>query len=147
MHVLPSWIHQRLLIDYIPHGLLMLWKCFLDFAAEHWFGCRTTEPGFTGDSGAIEVWLIDWLIDYCQDILLRVDHPEPQFSVFYQMKGAIRSVMIAGRIMGWFYIALLGSHIEHWNLPEVWVCLRYKPAPKSPWPVYTAYQQQYCIDQ
>ena len=36
----------------------MLRNCFLDFAVEHWFG---TEPGFAGDIGAIEVWLIDWL--------------------------------------------------------------------------------------
>ena len=32
-----------------------------DFAVEHWIGCRATEPGFTGNIGAIEVWLIDWL--------------------------------------------------------------------------------------
>ena len=31
---------------------------------EHWFGCRATEPGFAGDIGAIEVWLIDLLIDW-----------------------------------------------------------------------------------
>ena len=37
---------------------LMLWNCFLDFAVEHWFGCCATEPGFAGDLGAIEVWLI-----------------------------------------------------------------------------------------
>ena len=49
-----------------PHGLLMLRSCFLDFAVEHWFGCCTTEPGFVGDIGAIEVWLIDWLIDWGQ---------------------------------------------------------------------------------
>ena len=52
----------------------MLRNCFLDFAVEHWFGCRTTEPGFAGDIGAIEVWLIDWLIDICcttQRCLLR----------------------------------------------------------------------------
>ena len=30
---------------------------------EHWFGCRAAEPGFAGDIGAIEIWLIDWLID------------------------------------------------------------------------------------
>ena len=47
-----------------PHGLLMLRNCFLDFAVEHWFGCRSTEPGIAGDLGAIEVWLIDWLIDW-----------------------------------------------------------------------------------
>ena len=47
-----------------PHGLLMLRTCFLDFAVEHWFGCRATEPGFAGDIGAIEIWLIDWLIDW-----------------------------------------------------------------------------------
>ena len=46
-----------------PHGLLMLRNCFLDFAVEHWFGCRATEPGFTGDIGAIEVSLIDWSIE------------------------------------------------------------------------------------
>ena len=44
----------------IPHGLLMLRNYFLDFAVEHWFGCRASEPGFVGDIGAIEVWLIDW---------------------------------------------------------------------------------------
>ena len=26
-------------------GLLMLWNCFIEFAVEHWFGCRATEPG------------------------------------------------------------------------------------------------------
>ena len=50
-----------------PHGLLMLWNRFLDFAVEHWFGCRATEPGFAGDIGAIEVWLIDWLIDWLDE--------------------------------------------------------------------------------
>ena len=39
----------------------MLQNYFLDFAVEHWFGCRTIEPGYAGDIGAIEVWLIDWL--------------------------------------------------------------------------------------
>ena len=43
----------------IPHGLLMLRNCFLAFAVEHWLGCRGTEPGFAGDIGAIEVWLIE----------------------------------------------------------------------------------------
>ena len=52
-----------------PYGLLMLQNCFLDFAVEHWFGCRATEPGFAGDIDAIEVWLIDWLI-VCNGMLL-----------------------------------------------------------------------------
>ena len=38
-----------------PHGLLMLRNCFLDFAVEHSFGRRATEPGYAGDIGAIEV--------------------------------------------------------------------------------------------
>ena len=42
----------------------MLWNCFLDFAVEHWFGCCATEPGFARDIGAMEVWLIDCLIDW-----------------------------------------------------------------------------------
>ena len=29
---------------------------------EHWFSCRASESSFAGDSGAIEIWLIDWLI-------------------------------------------------------------------------------------
>ena len=33
------------------------------------FCCRATEPGFAGDIGAREVWLIDWLIDYIMIIL------------------------------------------------------------------------------
>ena len=44
----------------MPHGLLMLQSHFFDFAVEHWFGCRATEPGFTGDIGTIEIWLMDW---------------------------------------------------------------------------------------
>ena len=43
----------------MPDGLLMLPNCFFDFAVEHWFDCNTTEPGFTGDIGAMEIWLID----------------------------------------------------------------------------------------
>ena len=50
----------------------MLRNCFLDFAVDHWFGCRATEPGFAGDIGAIELWLIDWvsvcLCDRSQEI-------------------------------------------------------------------------------
>ena len=47
----------------IPHGLLMLRNCFLNFAVKHWFVCHATEPSFTEDNGAIEVWLIDWFIE------------------------------------------------------------------------------------
>ena len=46
----------------MPDDLLTLLNCFIDFAVEHWFGCRVTEPGYTGDIGATEIWLIDWLI-------------------------------------------------------------------------------------
>ena len=71
VHLLPSrniWRRISLIglspIDTVtPHGLLMLRDCFLDFAVEHWVGCRATEPGFAVDIGAIEVWLIDLLID------------------------------------------------------------------------------------
>ena len=42
----------------------MLRNCFLDFAVEHWFGWCATESGFAGDIGAIEVWLIDWLMSF-----------------------------------------------------------------------------------
>ena len=74
VQLLPSrniWRHISLIwpfpIDTVtPHGLLMLQNCFLDFAVEHWFGCRNTEPGFPGDLGAIEVWLIDML--YVHDV-------------------------------------------------------------------------------
>ena len=37
----------------------MLWNCFLDFAVEHWLGCRATELGFAENIGTIEVLLID----------------------------------------------------------------------------------------
>ena len=33
---------------------------FNDFAFEYRSGCRATEPGYTRDIGAIEIWLIDW---------------------------------------------------------------------------------------
>ena len=42
---------------------VMLQSCFIDFAVEHRFSCCANEPGFAGDIGAIEIWLIDWLID------------------------------------------------------------------------------------
>ena len=42
----------------------MLQNCFFDFAIEHQFGCRATEPGFAGDIGAREIWFIDWLIPF-----------------------------------------------------------------------------------
>ena len=42
-----------------------LWNCFINFAVEHWFGCRATEPDYTGDICVIEIWLIDlWLSMY-----------------------------------------------------------------------------------
>ena len=56
------WFGLSTIDTVTPHGLLMLRNCFLDFAVEHWFGwfgCCATEPGFAGDIGAIEVWLID----------------------------------------------------------------------------------------
>ena len=40
----------------MPDDLLTLWNCFIDFAVEHWFGCRATETGYAGDIGAIEIW-------------------------------------------------------------------------------------------
>ena len=38
----------------------MLLNSFIDFTFEHWSGCWDTEPGYAGDIGAIEIWLIDW---------------------------------------------------------------------------------------
>ena len=52
----------------------MLRNCFLDFAV-HWFGCRATEPGFTGDIGAIEVWLIDWFTIFLIKLLIHQQFP------------------------------------------------------------------------
>ena len=34
-----------------------------DFVFEHQSGCCATEPGYAGDIGAIEIWLIDLFID------------------------------------------------------------------------------------
>ena len=47
----------------VPNSLLMLRNSLNDFVFEQQSGCCTTEPGYTGDIGAIEIWLIDWLID------------------------------------------------------------------------------------
>ena len=46
----------------VPNGLLMLRNSLNDFVFEHRSGCCATEPGYAGDIGAIEIWLIDWLI-------------------------------------------------------------------------------------
>ena len=37
-------------------------KLFFEFAVEQWFSWGTTESDLAGDIGAIEIWLIDWLI-------------------------------------------------------------------------------------
>ena len=44
----------------VPYCLLMLRNDFNDFAFEHRSSWCTTEPGYAGDIGAIEIWLIDW---------------------------------------------------------------------------------------
>ena len=41
-------------------GPLMLRNCFVNYAVEHWFGCHATKPGYAGDTGIIEISLIDW---------------------------------------------------------------------------------------
>ena len=58
----PLWL-CLLAIDSNTHGSpLMLLKWFIDFPFKHRFGYRATEPGFPGDIGTEEIWLIDWLI-------------------------------------------------------------------------------------
>ena len=56
------WIGFSPIGTHTPDGPLMLWNYFINFCVEHWFGCRTTESGFTGDIGAIDIWLIDCCI-------------------------------------------------------------------------------------
>ena len=46
-----------------PFWAVDITQLFIDFAVEHRFGCRATEPGFVRDIGALEIWLIDWLIN------------------------------------------------------------------------------------
>ena len=53
-----------------PDSLLMPRNCFINFAVEHWFGCHATEPGFAGDIGAVEIWLIDTAVN-CKHVILR----------------------------------------------------------------------------
>ena len=44
----------------VPNGLLMLRNSLNDFVFEHRSGCCATKPGYAGDIGAIQIWLIDW---------------------------------------------------------------------------------------
>ena len=46
---------------------LMLQNCFINIVVEHRIGCHAIEPDFAGNIGAIEMWLIDWLIDMGTD--------------------------------------------------------------------------------
>ena len=55
------WLGLSPLHHGTPDGLLMLRNYLINFAVEHWFSCCTTKPGFAGDIGALEIWLIDWL--------------------------------------------------------------------------------------
>ena len=60
--------------------LLMLRHCFFDFVVEHRFGCRTTEPGYAGGIGTIEMCLI-YSLGVGQDIhshTKRQNHPDQQ---------------------------------------------------------------------
>ena len=56
---LKGWPLHPLNNQFVPYCLLMLRNDFNDFAFEHRFGCCATEPGYAGDIGAIEIWLID----------------------------------------------------------------------------------------
>ena len=40
----------------------MLRNGITDFAVQHRFGCRGTEPGYAGNIDAVEIWLLDWKI-------------------------------------------------------------------------------------
>ena len=57
-----------------PDIPLRPWNCFIDFAIEHWFGCRPTEHGFAGDIGAVESSLIE-LHRNCRRQFLAVSPP------------------------------------------------------------------------
>ena len=46
----------------VPNCLLMSRNSLTDFAFEHRSGCCATKPGYAGDNGTIEIWLIDLLL-------------------------------------------------------------------------------------
>ena len=88
------WLGLSPLDTSTPDSPLMLLSCFTDFAIEHWFGCCTTEPGFARNIGAIEIWLIDRLIDItdkscgfvvcrCGGAALVPAFPRPSLSQWY----------------------------------------------------------------
>ena len=45
----------------VPNWLLMLRNSLSNLVFKHRSDCCSTEPGYTGDIGAIEIWLFDWL--------------------------------------------------------------------------------------
>ena len=59
----------------VPNSLLMLRNSLKDLAFEHRSGCCATEPGYAGDIGAIDIWLIDWLICKVQIVPLCCECP------------------------------------------------------------------------
>ena len=46
----------------VPNRVLMLRNSLNEFVFEYRSGCCATEPGYAGDIGDIEIWLIDWFI-------------------------------------------------------------------------------------
>ena len=58
------WLALSHIDSSTPDDPLMLSNCFIDFAIEHQFGCRATEPGFAGDTGAVEICLINCICCY-----------------------------------------------------------------------------------
>ena len=56
------WLGLSSIETSMSDGSLMLWNHFINFAVEHQFGCCATQSGYNRDIGAIEIWLIDWLM-------------------------------------------------------------------------------------
>ena len=74
----------------LPNGLLMVRDSLNDFVFEHRSGCCPTEPGYAGDIGAIESWLIDWLIQVFFPVHRSVN----------QLISLIRAGLLLGQVFG-----------------------------------------------
>ena len=87
-HTFSTW--PPLVGTSVPNGLLLLRNSFNDCVFEHRSGCCASEPGYAGDIGGIEIWLIDclilvfdsWLVVIIKIVLLKIHCPSGRSNIW-----------------------------------------------------------------
>ena len=89
----------------------------VNFAVEHWFGCRATEPGFAGDIGAIEIWLIDWLM-YAYPSSWDCSHVVIYWAKLMEMEAYTEYTKPRAHFVTQLHVAPVHCHLSSLNMPR-----------------------------